>query len=271
MPYSYKILGLGLDWDSCIGIGEDIIAANQRLFKHLDEAKASGQYTGVDIYISSNRQDLKTNFSLAQGGLGDCFAELPILIDALQQRFNANNFHINFIPLLLADVYGNLEFGVTFAAAENYTFDKPHPRYFFDSSKVSIIYTQTHDMARRHPNAAIEFHLFDDGDEIHTRLADFFIPNTDLLPQQVNFTQFMYSGREAKNSEKYYKFRESILGSGKLNPDFAATLRGIARQAFGKDDGVTTYSFDRQVSVWRKDAIDPRIIFLWAHHRSLST
>ncbi len=93
----------------------------------------------------------------------------------------ANQFNIQFSPQLYADIVNRQPLGTAFFSRKNYDFEK-----HFDETKVSLLFTQMWAMALEHSNDSIDFHFFDDREEILFIIKSFYQYNQDLIPENLN-------------------------------------------------------------------------------------
>jgi Skp family chaperone for outer membrane proteins len=183
--------GFSWDFDGCLSSEEadDILAlpANVLWIEHINESK--GRYDGIEVFINSNRQSVRDDNSNAKKN-GSCY---PVM-QALSRKIGAK-FH----PILMTDVYNDLQDGETFQQAlslldqnqKDYVQERARvaqpPDWLHDTSKLSTFLMQVHKMASEHPNDKFDFYFFDDRKDILDGLATFFAvkENRKLLPHNL--------------------------------------------------------------------------------------
>ncbi len=83
---------------------------------------------------------------------------------------------------LLADARGDLKAGTSFERAMDPNYQGIHVDWYFDESKITILYARMHRAAARNPNADVLFTAYDDRKDILDTVHQFFSEYPQLLP-----------------------------------------------------------------------------------------
>lgn len=223
------IHAISLDFDNCLAhpnyiksTKKDIIASNQSL---LNQIKAENTLYEKNIaFIGSSRQskyydDQSTVLIIRDKEvyIGSCYPE----IQKVSRYINAQ-----FDPLLLADIYGNLPPGTSFARAlQKDNQELEHSDWLLDATKASILYAQIHKTALEYSEQPIIFDFYDDQeDDILKQLAVFYSKFSLLLPKNVQLRLYHYAGKE----RVLYR---TIQGTGFIDRNYPQTIKDMAEIA----------------------------------------
>ncbi|PJE15592.1 hypothetical protein [Legionella sp.] len=182
--------GFSFDWDGSTAPGgcDDIFAVPENILLIKGIKDSNPRYKETHVFINSNRQSVRDdNANSGANKNGSCYPR----IQELSKEIGAT-FH----PLLLTDIYNDLEDGETFKQAltlldqsqKDYVQERVRatnpPDWLHDSSKLSILLAQVHLMASEHPEDKFHFYFLDDRKDILDGLAAFFAikENRKLLP-----------------------------------------------------------------------------------------
>ncbi|MDF1677279.1 MAG: hypothetical protein P1U32_01115 [Legionellaceae bacterium] len=84
--------------------------------------------------------------------------------------------------LLLADIKGGLKTGTSFDRALDAEYEGVHEDWYFDESKISLLYQKMHRSAMCNESGLALVTFYDDRTDILNGLYDFFTKNIDLVP-----------------------------------------------------------------------------------------
>jgi hypothetical protein len=212
---------LSFDFDGCLfnlryidSENKDVITYNQPFLDSLK--KENNKYTQSFAFIGSNRQSKEVDDMNARpANKGSCFP-------AIQKV--ARYLGIKLDTFLLADIYGDLADGVSFAKAIEKPLDNLHASWTFDETKATILYAQMHKMACAFPNEPIEFEFYDDRDDILNELQNFYSKHHHLIPENITLKLIQYAGNAPQN-------RATIKGTGFIDGNYRQTVKDMAEQA----------------------------------------
>lgn len=172
--------------------GRDVIAANAPLLNQLNADKTL--YSKSIVFSGSYRQSVKSE-SLYPAERGSSFPQMKEVSDYLEASFS---------PLLLADIYGDLEDGTSFRRGMDPAYKGEHAEWLFDKSKVLIIQAQMHQVAMEAKaqqlakgvtkDEPIVFCFFENRKDVLDDLNKFYSANPDLIPKNVSLQLYNYSG-----------------------------------------------------------------------------
>lgn len=210
---------LSFDFDGCLFCDAFIVNPDKKKsitdynlsLYHAIKSSADA-FSRTITMIGSHRQSFpvdKFNWFKPWGSIsyyvGSCFTQMKALAKELSAEFD---------PFLMADIHSRVVSGSTFTwamehidwmwahcAEKNIEFPpevskedmEHHPRWIFDSSKVSILYAQMHKIANENPDEDIVFEFFDDKksrgsvneDAVLDVLKNFFSKYPELIPDNV--------------------------------------------------------------------------------------
>lgn len=196
-----KINVSSLDFDGCLGNenyqnNKDVVAANHSLCAHLlDKVKLDG-FTDAVLMVGSNRQDLDTEYTNSEKKGIRCFPTITEFQCQLNNRSKKIKFNLD--KFLLGDKSKH-QSGKTFrAGSKKSPITKQQAQaaecYYFDDSKVTLLYAQMHRMASLHPDAEITFDFYDDKENILRGLLSYYKNNPTLLPPRMKLRVYQYDG-----------------------------------------------------------------------------
>jgi hypothetical protein len=121
-------------------------------------------------------------------------------------------------PFLLADIYGALPSGESYAHAIDKDYKGSHSDWLFDETKATIIYAQMHKSALENPNEEIIFDFYDDRGfgmrapkDILEELHEFFSKNPELIPPNVTLRLNHYAGDKVRSMEPIKGKKDNII------------------------------------------------------------
>ena len=171
----------------------DFFENNEKLYSAVLSQMSADNFDKMIVLVGSSRQSYAVDQDRKAMSGYACFQ----VINALSTLFCAT-----FDPFLLADIYGNLPSGSAFQQAmsqEHSEARKNHADCVVDHTKVSILYAQMHKVASEHPETDIEFNFFDDRNDIHEALINFYLNAIDLIPKGVTLKLHLYNGAQLEN------------------------------------------------------------------------
>lgn len=187
---------------------------NQLLFTAIKAEIETKAYAKVIGFVGSNRQSKLVDIQ-NEGKKGSCFPAMEEV---------AKFLGITLDKFLLADVYGNLEPGLSYdramkySLAEAYDAKFSHAEWTFDASKISLLYAQIHKIAFKYSYESILFDFYDDRADILEGLEDFFSKNPSWLPSNLILRLHRYAGEEVVDYAP-------IQGTGLIDWDFQETVK----------------------------------------------
>ncbi|MDF1646077.1 MAG: hypothetical protein P1U61_03715 [Legionellaceae bacterium] len=123
---------------------------------------------------------------------------------------------------LLADVHGDLPCGTSFRLAVDPTYQGVHEGWYFDESKLSLIYGKIHRAASGNPDATVLLTAYDDRSDILNALYLFFTEHRDLLPEHAQLTLCQYE--RGSHELNYYPTIYGTDDSLGIDNDYKHTL-----------------------------------------------
>lgn len=216
---------LSFDFDGCLFNESYNLAKKQNVIESnkafLNKIKIENRsFSKVYTAVGSNRQSKMIDV-INSPDKGSCFPAVERVSKFLSTTLD---------PLLLADIYGNLEPGTSYKRARDKNYQREHSDWLFDETKVTIIYAQMHKIANENPTEKISFDFFDDradeelGINILGKLKDFYDKNQDLVPTNVTLTLHQYAGKNVTQIAK-------IEGSGFIDKNYQQTVKDLAEQS----------------------------------------
>lgn len=215
------------DYDGCIrprpsyldtydtSVSASIVAHNLVLLDPLK--KEAHRYFKTIVCVGSSRQSYKID---TQKGVEDsCFPAFGKVSKYLGASFDC---------FLLADVYGNLKDGESYAKIIKPSPATPHSDWVFDRTKATVLYAQMQRIASKNPKKLIDFLFYDDQDKILAALYGFFSSYPHLIPRNVTLNLFFYNGVRCN------LVQNSIQGSGPIDSNYRQTVKHMATVARAK-------------------------------------
>ena len=199
-----------------------LLAAHRTLLDRLkDENK---NFDEVYVVLGSNRQSKSVDLFNKERG-PSCFPVMQIICDYLSE--GTHNTHLE--PMLLADIEDDLELGTSFEKALNDPSDSSagHSEWRFDTSKITIVYSQAHKIACDTPGKEMTYDFWDDNPDVLNETAEFYKTYSDLLPEHVTVNLHLYAGKGEMDFA-------SIKGTAKyIDSNYRKTTKELAELAAG--------------------------------------
>ncbi len=217
---------LSFDFDGClfnmqkyiIPKEKDVVKSNQPFLENLKQENP--EFTKAYTFVGSNRQSYQVDMMNSIFGKGSCFPAVRTVSDYLGTQLD---------PFLLADVFGDLDSGTSYARAMDNEYQGTHIDWLFDETKVIILYAQMHKIALENPDEQILFDFFDDRGnksdkkDILENLSDFYSKHLDLIPANVTLRLNHYEG------DAVTRIKE-IPGSGFIDMNYRQTVKDLIEQ-----------------------------------------
>lgn len=195
---------------------KSVIQPHKDFIRSLREA--NGNYTKSIVFLGSNRQSFYTDFhNKVKHKTHSCFPVIRNIANALLAELDT---------FLLADIYGDLDNGVSFERALNQkNQDTQHAEYKFDHTKLSIIYAQVHKIANQYPNEDFHFDFYDDqglrdDPDILEWLHQYFTIYPELLPTNCTLRLHHYIGGQPTQVAV-------ISGEGLIDSNYKQTIKDM--------------------------------------------
>ncbi|MDR3442413.1 MAG: hypothetical protein P4L65_05290 [Legionella sp.] len=215
---------LSLDFDGCLAhiaylksTARDIIDSNRRFLRAL--RRDNHLYKESTIFIGSNRQSKNTENGNAKNNNAFCFPVMDEVKDYLQVTFDT---------FLLADIYGDLQAGLSYHRAMNKGYRGAHAGWIFDETKVTLLYAQMHKIAHEEPHEPIIFDFYDDrSEDILPWLTTFYTDYPELIPNNVTLRLNHYAGAK-------HTLLSQIQGTGFIDSNYRQTVKDMAEQTIAQ-------------------------------------
>ena len=187
----YRLIVHSYDFDGCTHL------------KFIDPS----QYEKPDyLMVGSTRQSHRVNDQNKRGPIGS-FVEYTAANDAFHMLHEWSiDYGIPFSPLLYPDVVNELPVGETFNSLKPHTMD-----VFYDETKVSLIFTQIWAMALENQEKMIDFHFFDDREEILLAIYSIYSNHPEFVPENLSLHLHQHAPHE-----DLYKDLPIVRGSGSI-------------------------------------------------------
>lgn len=231
------------DFDGCLfhsSVERDVVQANKELLE-LIKADLRTSNARPIVMIASNRQSIPVDGSNARKGSGSCFSAITKISAALN-IFNDEKPPLD--DLLLADVHHDLEPGSTLAEGLKLLKDdgrtyqehvKPisYSDWFLDDGKLTIVLAQVHKIAAENADEEIEYHFYDDLEDILLPLHTYFKKYPNLIPKNVTLHFHRYTGPKGTNDSNDNTIEplvfdyEPISGTG-ITKDYKGLVKNVA-------------------------------------------
>ena len=218
---------LSLDFDGCLFHKAYVVdtTSSKKVVHHnqtfLEDIKVGNKsYAKVITFVGSNRQSKQIDdcntYSSGYGHYkGSCFPAIQEVSVHLQATLDT---------FLLADIYGDLGDGTSYARAIDGNHTGEHADWLFDETKATILYAQIHKTALAYSNEQIVFDFFDDRTDILDSLRIFFETYPNLMPANVNLRLNGYDGTENSPCVSV-----EIQGTGFIDSNYRQTVKDMAR------------------------------------------
>jgi hypothetical protein len=170
------------DYDGCIGnnrngkLTPEALVASLSDFLDLvksEEPPGSRSYVGIGTARQSKRYDVWSKYGNNSTSCYGLYAAI------------ADYWGVELDRFLLADLRGKLDDNTSFERATNPKYKDKHADWYFDPSKITLLYTKMHRAAVLHPDAEVIINFYDDNEDILFGLEDFFLDNENLIPKNV--------------------------------------------------------------------------------------
>lgn len=240
-----NILVISTDFDGCWfhNHGRLSEASRDPLIEHnpviLEKIKSKikkGGFDKVTFMIGSNRQSQPVDSRNSQyNSTPSCFYALNKICQHIRQAISRDTIEFSVDTYLLSDTFGSTSIGENFNNAlihkQNYKFSD----WFFDESKLTILYAQMHKIASENPDSKIRFSFYEDRyyqpqgklldpqDILHA-LMSFFKSNSDLIPNNITLTLHHYDGLNYTNVAR-------ISGKGLIDEHYQNSIKTMVECA----------------------------------------
>jgi hypothetical protein len=214
---------LSFDFDGCLfnssyiySVEKDLIKSNFGLLNSIKNM--SGNYTKNVVVIGSSRQSYSIDI-INSPDKGSCFPALNILSQFLQAEKD---------DFLLADIYGDLDDGTSYARAIDDSYTGEHANWHFDDTKVSVLYAQMQRAAFAYSSDTIVFEFYDDRSDIIVSLGEFYQEYKELIPANITLNINSYNGGLSE-------IVSSIQGTGLFDKNYRQTVKDMANTCIKLD------------------------------------
>ncbi|MFA6303814.1 MAG: hypothetical protein WC627_11890 [Legionella sp.] len=222
---------LSFDFDGCLFNQAYIESSDKDVLLHnrafLAAIKCDNVlYRKKIVCLGSNRQSFALdllNYYAQYRYKGSCYPALRKIAVDLDAELDS---------FLIADIFGNLEAGVSFSLGVQADPNDKHADCKFDMTKASILYAQMHKLAYENPKEPIVFEFFDDKGEILGSLEFFYNKYPQLIPENVRLRLNHYAGKDLSK-------KVEIPGIGFIDSNYRQTVKDmvqIASRAVGISD-----------------------------------
>lgn len=227
---------LSFDFDGCLfhsnyifSEQKDVVKSNHAFLNKIKEENK--EFTKAYTFVGSNRQSFAIDI-INSRSKGSCFPAVKQVSDFLGTTLDT---------MLLADIYGDLPDGTSYARATNQNNQEKHSEWLFDETKATILYAQMHKIANENPNEEIVFDFYDDRGigaikpvDILEHLHNFYEKNQYLIPSNVTLRLHQYAGAEVTPIAQ-------IKGTGFIDQNYRQTVKDLAAQAVTEfSDGINS-------------------------------
>ncbi len=220
---------LCLDYDNCIGnaVGEKLtpealVAADVQFWDEVyDELHAETKGLPNDrrcITSGSARQSKACDDTNIQNNDSTSSFEL--------YDYLAGHLESSLDKLLLSDIKENLPTGTSWDRATDSEYTESHEDWYFDESKITLLYARMHRASMCNPNGHAIFIFYDDREDILDALYHFFNENIDLVPPNIElrlrrrdqYDNISYEhskiwGESENTVDVYYKETTRVIGA----------------------------------------------------------
>ena len=236
------------DFDGCLfnphyldSEKKDVIKSNKALLNLIKQSKNE-----KIVFIGSNRQSIQDDHYNSRKGTESCFAAIIQVNKEIKGVLNT---------FVMTDLYNNLQNGDTFKQALIQLNKKSfygevklnadsNAEWLHDKSKLTILYAQMHQVALEHPNEEIEFHFYDDREDILNGLHQYLKQYTDLIPPNITLNLHQYIGPFDKDGtlcNPLVKHLEVIKGSAQTpDAEYKSFVKNIAAATLEQTEGIVS-------------------------------
>ncbi len=226
-----------------------LFAANKPFINELKDRVIRERYQNFILLSASNRQSFVYDEGNSEENGTGLFC--PALV-AIKERFNEllgrEDYPAKCVldMFLLADIYGDLKPGASFALIleavaaelkrEEDTDEINHSDYVFDRRKFSLLYAMMHHIAGKFSNDKITIAFFEDREDIYEALVTIFSKHCDLIPDNVVIEFWPYEGnlprlKDVKTDDMAAMQKGAILaleGKGQIDFNYYESVLRIA-------------------------------------------
>jgi len=239
------------------------LETNDLLFKEM----ASHSKKNAILMVGSNRQ----SHSMDEFNGKESFFLVLQKIEAHLR--SAYQMDVTIDPYLLSDSFSSVAEGATFKGDKSTSFP-------VDESKLLMLYAQTHHIATKHPGKKIQFHFYDDREDILRPLKSFFEKFPELLPPHVTLHLHKYNGTAEPQkivsisaSEKSALDENYVANLKKLFPNYRDPkwLFGLFKGTHNQNTNILSYrQMDKMIEKFKEDRLKTAAIALQAKQNKTS-
>lgn len=210
-----------------------LIQHNGVIIEELSKIITASKASEVVFMVGSNRQSQPIDqYNAMHNNTTSCYSALEKICRHFASKHENLNKTFQIDKYLLADTYGETTAGENFDASLNNRQNYEFSNWFFDESKLTILYAQMHYLASTQPDAKIAYHFIDDRyypadenglldeDDILFDLHAFFSANPDLIPKNVTLNLHFYNGEDYVDIAK-------IKGKGEVDADYPTSIQRL--------------------------------------------
>jgi hypothetical protein len=213
------------DYDGCIGNNrhqeltpEELVTSMTKFLNLVkaEEPPNSRSYVSIGTARQSKRYDMWSRF---ENKSTSCFG----LYEAI-----AAHWGVELDRFLLADLKNEvLDEETSFLKAIDSSYKGKHSDWYFDGSKVTLLYAKMHRGALLNPDGPVIINFYDDKEDILNDLEDFFCEHDDLIPENVALRLCHCVG-----GGRVYEDHATLLGNKKslgIDAAYKETLREVGQ------------------------------------------
>lgn len=249
-----------IDHDGCIGIPDvnptETVIYHQDIIAQLNDDKQKLGFHFDYVMSSSSRQTIQV----------DCFNAMHNrnnLVFPVAHAF-ARKINAYYDPFWLADIIEGKKPGHTISLLnDNLTsiianprchtisdrilqslMDKHTTQYCLSEDKINIIYAQAHRIALLHPDAFVEFNMYDNLIEtVLNPLSQFYLTFSQCLPKNLKLSLYHYDSDQPSTGSALTlpSLVNSIDGTGKPDEQYYNTVNTMTQIARDNEGNQPTY------------------------------
>jgi len=209
------------DFDDCLcnekyylSVDKNIVAINKPFLDDLK--KISNDFSKNITFLFSLRQSKDLDdYASAEYGTCSCFSAIREVSTYLEATYD---------PLLLADIFGDLPEGTSFGRILDQDDPGSHHCCVHDITKLTILFSQMHHVAKAYPHEDIVFNVYDDKEILLERLFVFFKKYPEMMPRNIILHLNNYKGYGVTSLEE-------IHGTGVVDYDYRQTVINMVEVA----------------------------------------
>lgn len=229
-----KIIAFSIDYDGCLfhyGVygkpesDNPIITQNKLIIDIIAGIISGSRFAQIYFQVGSNRQSKGVDLSNSiRNKSGSCYAAILKFCDEFCQSYPDSNISVD--RFLLSDAFGEVPAGENFSDSVNQRHMYFHD-YFFDVSKLTLLYAQMHKLASENEDSEVQYHFFDDlyyqddPDDILNHLRIFFGKHAYMIPNNVTLHLHFYNGEE-------YDHINTVNGTGEIDHNYRNNIKHMA-------------------------------------------